>query len=99
MSYKNVKVYSANANATIRTRIDRNGGTRTETHGRDSGMDVSLVTDKRGTTSLFIDGAGREIAFMGEDVPSFRLTGHEARTLYRALGRHFEATGKSQQAW
>lgn len=101
MSYKNIKVYSTNAKATIRSRFDRNGNTRTETTGRDSGIDVALVTNKRGTTELFIDGAGRDYGFSPEaEVPAtLRLDGHQARTLYRALGRHFDVTGKSTQAW
>lgn len=84
---------AANQHATFRTRIDRRGRLRTETTGRDSGMDVALSTDRRtNSTQVFIDLQGRgDSSFNGG--ADLVLNGRQARTLYRALSRHFEARG------
>ncbi len=82
---------STNKHATFKTRIDRNGRIRTETTGRDSGMDVALATNRRNnSTQVFIDLQGRAgWSFNGG--ADLTLNGRQARTLYRALQRHFEA--------
>lgn len=85
------RTYAANQHASFRTRIDRTGKIRTETVGRDSGIDVAATTDPRNnTTKVYID-------FDGRTQNSFRLgsgvvlDGRQARTLYRALSKHFDA--------
>ena len=67
---------------------------RTETARRDSGaFDVAVSTDARNnSTRVFIDSYGRAGQF-GYG-PSIELTGSEALTLFRALKRHYESTGK-----
>ena len=89
---------STNKNAIIRTRIDRTGRLRTETCRRDAGtLDVAVTTDARNnSTRVFIDVAGREDGFAareGMGTESIELSGSEALTLFRALKRHYEATG------
>lgn len=84
--------YDQNRNARIATRIDRTGKLRTETQRRDEGSVLMAVsTDQRdNSTNLFID------------FPNFdgnvRLSGREARTLYRMLRKHFGKAGKSRTA-
>ena len=69
---------------------------RTETVGRDSGFDVAISTDTRtNSTQVFIDEGGRDTAAFGKHGTALSLDGRQARTLYRALQRHFEAQGKS----
>ncbi len=86
---------NANQHATIRTRIDRNGRLRTETTGRDSGFDVAISTDTRtNSTQVFIDETGRDAAAFGKYGTALSLDGRQARTLFRALKRHFAAQGK-----
>lgn len=82
------RYYDANRNARIASRIDRTGKLRTETQGRDSDAVVMAVsTDQRSnSTNLYIDFPGRE-----GDV---RLTGREARSLFRLLANHYVAAGK-----
>jgi len=82
-----------NKNARIVTRVDKTGKTRTETQRRDEGSVVMAVsTDCRNdSTNLFIDFPGS----WGERV---RLTGREARSLYRLLRRHYRQTGKTVKA-
>ena len=77
----------ANRNARIRNRITQNNQIRTETAGRDAGaINVAVSSAASGATRLFIDlPAGA----------SLRLGGHEARTLYRVLQKHYECTDKS----
>lgn len=76
-----------NRNAVIRTREDRTGKLRTETHRRDdSTSSFAVSTDKKNdSTRLFIDLP---------DNNSVQLTGSEARTLYRLLQKHYSSTGK-----
>ena len=80
-----------NKNARIISRMDRSGNVRTETTRRDEGQfNVAVSTDKSvDSTRLFLDLDGR---FEGDAV---ELTGHQARTLYLTLQRHFETLGKS----
>lgn len=85
-----MNIDSTNKHAGFRTRIDRNGKIRTETSRRDSGMDVALSTDRRThSTQVFIDLDGRSPSSFS-DGASLVLSGRQARTLYRALERHFE---------
>lgn len=80
-------VVSTNKNATIRSRVDRTGKLRTETHGREAGFNAALSTDSRNdSTRLFIDLKGGTVEF----------SGREARTLYRLLCNHYTFTYKSQ---
>ena len=82
---------AANQHASLRTRTDRTGKIRTETTGRDSGMDVALSTDPRkNSTRVFIDFTGR-VSWSFKDGADMVLTGRQARTLYRALSKHFDA--------
>lgn len=84
-----------NKNAIVRTRIDRTGKLRTETARRDEGeLDVAISTNLRNnSTKVFIDTDGRtDGSFLyGADLT---LNGRQARTLYLALAKHFEAQGK-----
>lgn len=85
---RNRKVIATNKNAHIVTRTDRTGKLRTETTRRDeSELDVAISTDERNNaTRVFIDVDGREGSFPRADL---ELNGHQARTLYLALDRHF----------
>jgi len=76
-----------NKNARIRSRICRNGKARTETFRRDEDSTrIAATTDERNnSTALFIDFP---------DGDKVRLSGHEARTLYRVLQQHFDYTDK-----
>ena len=82
----------SNKNAIIVNRIDRTGKSRTETQRRDEGaVLMAMSTDKRSNnTKLFIDfpGAAGDI----------RLNGHEVRSLYRLIRKHYGAAGKSRKA-
>lgn len=83
----------SNRNAIVRTRTDRTGKLRTETARRDDGLDIAVSTDTRNnSTRVFIDFYGREGSFPTADVT---LNGRQARTLFRALAKHFAASGKS----
>lgn len=81
-----------NRNAIIVNRTDRTGKSRTETQRRDPGSPVMAVsTDPRSnSTNLFID-----FPWYGEGL---RLDGHQARTLFRMLRKHYSATGKSRRS-
>lgn len=83
-------VYSAqNKNARIVSRVSRNGKLRTETRRRDSGSANMAVSTDPNTkaTNLFIDF---------EDGDYVKLTGRQARTLYRVLQAHYEYTSRSR---
>lgn len=76
----------ANKNARIVQRVTKNGKLRTETRYRDEGADrFAISTDNNNSTSLFLDLEGGEIRG-GETV---RLSGHQARSLYRVLQKHY----------
>lgn len=81
------KTVRANRNAFIRVREDKTGVCLTETRGRDDGTtNFSVVTDTASnSTSLNIDSSN----------VALRLSGSEARTLYRLLSKHYAFTGKS----
>lgn len=82
---------TANQHAAFRTRIDRTGKIRTETTGRDSGMDVALATNTRtNSTKVFIDFEGRG-GYSFHEGADLVLNGRQARTLFRALSKHFNA--------
>lgn len=82
-----------NKNAHIITRVDRTGKIRTETARRDEGeFDIAVSTNPQtGKTQVFFDRYGRNDGFRyGE---TLRLSGREARTLFIALQRHYDAEG------
>lgn len=76
-----------NRNAIIRAREDRNGNYRTETARRDDySTNFAVSTDPRvNSTRLYIDRP---------DGVRIRLSGREARTLYRLLNKHYTYTDK-----
>ena len=84
--------FDSNRNARIATRIDRTGKLRTETQRRDEGSVLMAVsTDQQSnSTNLFIDFPGFE--------GNVRLSGREARSLYRLLRKHYGKAGKSRTA-
>lgn len=78
---------SVNHNATIVSRQDRTGKFRTETARRDSGISVAVSTNPESdSTMLFVDAPNGD---------TFRFDGREARTIYRALQKHYRFTQKS----
>lgn len=82
----------SNRNAIIVNRIDRTGKSRTETQRRDNdAIKMAVSTDpSTNSTSLFVDFPGWE--------GSFSMNGHNARSLYRLLRKHYGANGKSRTA-
>ena len=86
------KTSSTNKNSRVNTRFDRNGKLRTETVRRDDGFDVAITTNTRtNSTRVFIDASGRKGSVPFADI---ELNGHEARTLYLALAKHFGSQAK-----
>lgn len=85
---KNRKYVPQNRNASITSRFDRTGKLRTETTRRDTTtINAAVSTDTRSdSTRLFIDFPNSA---------SVQLDGHEARTLYRLLQKHYRQTDKS----
>jgi hypothetical protein len=83
----NQHMSAANRNAIIRFRRDRTGKFRTETAKRDKdSVNFAMSTDvKVNSSSLYIDFPEGEL----------RLSGSEARTLYRLLNKHYVSIGKS----
>jgi riboflavin biosynthesis pyrimidine reductase len=83
-----------NKNSRVNTRIDRTGKVRTETARRDNGeLDVAISTNERdNSTRVFIDASGRSSQIPYADL---ELNGRQARTLFLALQKHFDTTGKS----
>ncbi len=75
-----------NRNSRILSRTDKTGKLRTETARRDFGATVMAVsTDPRtNATNLFIDYESFGSA------GNVRLTGREARSLYRLLRAHYK---------
>lgn len=86
MAKKNM--ISQNRSASIRTREDRRGNLRTETFRRDEDtVAVAISTNPRNdATRLFVDTPEGE---------TYSFDGRTARTLYRALQKHYAFTGKS----
>ena len=83
----NRQITPTNRNAVIRAREDRSGKFRTETHRRDDGsVQFAATTNPRSNaTTVFIDFPEGAL----------KLTGSEARTLYRLLSKHYMFSGKS----
>jgi len=79
---------SQNKSASIRTRSDRRGNLRTETFRRDEdSLNVAVSTNpKTDSTRVFIDTAEGD---------SYSFDGRTARTLYRALQKHYQAANKA----
>jgi hypothetical protein len=85
---KKKNTVAQNRNASIRTREDRRGNSRTETFRRDEdSVSVAISTNPRNdSTRLFIDTA---------DGQTYSFDGRTARTLYRTLQKHYQNTGKA----
>ena len=81
-----------NKNAIIASRIDRTGKARTETQRRDEDSTLMAVStnERSNSTNLFIDFPDSE--------QTVRLSGREARSLYRLLRKHYGFVGKSRTA-
>ena len=77
-----------NRSASIRTREDSRGKLRTETFRRDEDtVSVAVSTNPvSNSTSLYIDSANGEC---------LSFDGRTARTVYRALQKHYQFTQKS----
>ena len=92
MARKQKRVIPQNKNSRVISRIDRTGKFRTETSRRDNGsLDLAITTNlSTGATRLFIDEMGRE---GNQAYPTIDLNGHQARTLFLALQKHYEQTG------
>jgi hypothetical protein len=77
-----------NKRAEIRSRVTRNGKLRTETHRRDPDtFTAAISTDPNShATAMYID--------IPNEYETLRLSGAEARTLYRLLSKHFEFADK-----
>ncbi len=80
--------YDQNRDARIVSRIDRTGKLRTETQRRDyNSVKMAVSTDERNnSTNLFIDFPGQE--------GDIRLSGTQARSLYRLLRKHYISGGR-----
>lgn len=76
---------NTNRNARIETHLTKTGRIRTETRRRDRG---SLVA-----SALTNPDTNRTTFYIGRAGAGFSLNGREARTLFRVLQRHYEATG------
>jgi hypothetical protein len=88
MARKTNTAMNQNRNASIRTREDRRGNFRTETYRRSEDSVNVAVSTKPSTdsTMLFVDSP---------DGQSVSFDGRTARTIYRALKKHYEFTQKS----
>ena len=76
-----------NRNSVIRVRETRTGNIRTETHNRDEGTaNFTMSTDPRNNSTLL---------FISTPYGRFKLSGSEARTIYRLMRKHYFMTGKS----
>lgn len=85
---KNRKSIVRNQRAQIRSREDSRGNLRTETYRRDEDtLSVAVTTNPRNdSTRLFVDTP---------DGQTYSFDGRTARTLYRALQKHYTYTNKS----
>jgi hypothetical protein len=88
MANKKNNTVAQNRSASIRTREDSRGNSRTETYRRDEdSVSVAISTNPRSqATRLFIDTPEGE---------TYSFDGRTARTLYRTLQKHYQFTGKS----
>ncbi len=78
----------SNKNARIVSRLTQNNKLRTETTRRDSdALNAAVSTDSSNATKLFLDLA---------DGTKLTFDGHDARTIYRLLDRHYAFTGKAR---
>ena len=84
---QDVSTRARNRNSNIKFTEDNNGELRTETRNRDEGSASFAITTNPNSkaSSLYID----------LPYSSIRLSGSEARTLYRLLNKHYTFTGKS----
>jgi len=82
-----INIRSKNKNAVIRVVEEIGGKLRTETARRDEdSVSFAITTNYSSNSSaLYIDLPNSSI----------RLSGTEARTLYRLLNKHYNAAGKS----
>jgi len=79
---------SQNKSASIRTREDRKGNLRTETFRRDEdSTNVTISTDPRNDST--------RLSIFTSEGNILRFDGRTARTLYRALQKHYQATNKA----
>ena len=83
----NNRYLEKNRNARISHRRLRNGNLRTETTGRDSGIGVTVTRDQKTGATRF--------SLKTENGLVVRLGGHEARTLFRVLARHYDVADQS----
>lgn len=88
MAKKKNHVVPQNRSASIRTREDRRGNMRTETFRRDDDtVSVAVSTNPRNeSTRLFIDTPEGQ---------SYSFDGRTARTVYRALQKHYRETNRT----
>lgn len=77
-----MKKFVQNRNSRLNTRIDRTGKLRTETVSRDDNTIRAAISThrKNNSSNLYVDFP------TGQTV---RITGREARTLYRLLDKHY----------
>jgi hypothetical protein len=79
---------SQNKNASIRTRSTARGNLRTETFRRDDdSINVAVSTNKE-TDATFL-------SIHTPEGSTYRFDGRTARTLYRALQKHYQNTDKT----
>jgi len=84
MAKKHIQI---NKSASIKTRYDRTGKLRTETTGRNAGVNVAVSTNERNdSTMLYVDFPDGSVA---------QFDGRSARTLFRVLSRHYDVQDKS----
>jgi hypothetical protein len=80
---------TANKQARLVSRLDRNGRVRSETTRRDpNAFNAAIRTDQGvNSTTLFLDNVDGLYS-------ELRLNGHQARTLFNLLRKHYSFTGK-----
>lgn len=81
MKKKTVIKVRSNRNAHIVNRTDKNGNVRTETRNRDEDSKKFAVSTNAKTNSTYV--------FIDDTNVNVKLTGREARTLYRLLQKHY----------
>lgn len=76
-----------NRNSVIRVRETRTGNIRTETFNRDDETsNFAMSTDPRNNSTSFT---------ISTPYGHVRLSGSEARTIYRLMRKHYRTTGKT----